>query len=266
MTLSAILNAQKILQEDHELQRVRGRGQKVGRQVAHVRFYAPLVLALGFVPGLNAADLYRLTDEHGKVIYTDQIPPSQAKKGYGVLDSQGREKGQVAPELSAEARAEQERERAAQEAAQRAAEEQMRRENLLLQLYGSEDAIKQARESMLQTTESKRRIHEMNASSLRKRIEFLLEQAAQGKPQSKELVSLKKDLAVEEVAISRVDAEKDAINTHFDKIQAKWRIAKARHEGLYPKIAPSAPVTDTFLLLSPTFQPPEPVGGVEPKK
>jgi hypothetical protein len=215
---------------------------------------------------LHAAELYRMIDEHGNVIYTDQVPPSQAKKGYGVLDSQGREKGAVVPEVSAEVRAEQERQRAVQEAAKRAADERLRREELLLQLYGSEDAIKSARESMLQTTEGKRKIHEMNASSLRARIEFLLEQAAQGKPHSKELVELKKGLAVEEVAMRRVDAEKEVINTHFDRITAQWRIAKARHEGLYPKLAPSMPVTDTFLLLSPTPQPSGSVGGVAPKK
>ncbi len=204
---------------------------------------------------LEAADLYRLTDEHGGVVYTDKVPPSQAKKGYGILDSQGRTKDQVAPEMSAETRAEQERQRAAQEAAKRAADEQTRRESLLLQLYGSEDAIQAARESMLQATEGKRKIHEMNASTLRKRIEFLLEQAAKGKPQSQELVSLKKQLAAESVAIKNVEDEKQSVNAHFDRITASWRIAKARHEGLYPKIAPSAPNTDTFLLLSPTPQP-----------
>ncbi len=231
-----------------------------------VRFYAACVLVLIFAPCLSAAELYRIVDEHGRVTYTDKVPASQAKKGYGVLDSLGREKGEVAPEPSAEARAEQERQRAVQEAAQRVADERVRREELLLQLYGSEDAIKSARESMLQTTEGKRRIHEMNASSLRARIEFLLEQAAQGKPQSKELVELKKKLAVEEVAMQRVDAEKETVNTHFDRITALWRIAKARHEGLYPKMAPMVPVTDTFLLLSPSPLSSEYANGVAPKK
>lgn len=215
-----------------------------------------VVLVLVFAsPALEAGDLYRMTDEKGNVVYSDQVPPSQAKKGYGVLDSQGREKDSIAPEMSAKARAEQERQRAAQEAAKRAADEQMRRENLLLQLYGSEEAIQAARESMLQTTEGKRKIHELNASTLRKRIEFLLEQAAKGKPQSKELLELKKQLAKEEIGIKNVESEKQTVNAHFDRITASWRIAKARHEGLYPKIAPSAPNMDTFLLLSPTPQP-----------
>lgn len=232
----------------------------------HGRMYASFMLVSCFIPSLYAADLYRMTDEHGKVIYTDQVPPSQAKKGYGVLDSQGREKNLVAPEVSAEVRAEQERQRVAQETAKRVADEQMRRESLLLQLYGSEDAIREARESMLQTTEGKRRIHEMNANSIQARIEFLLEKAAQGKPQSKELVELKKSLAVEKIAIQQVDAEKEAVNNHFDLIQARWRIAKARHEILNPKIAPSMPVTDTFLLLSPTPRTLEPADGLAPKK
>ncbi|MGD9888918.1 MAG: DUF4124 domain-containing protein [Halothiobacillaceae bacterium] len=206
-------------------------------------------------PALEAGDLYRLTDDSGSVVYTDKVPPSQAKKGYGVLDSQGREKTQVAPEMSAEARAEQERQRAADEAAKRAADDQMRRENLLLQLYGSEEAIQAARESMLQTTESKRKIHELNVKTLRSRIDSSLEQAAKGKPQSQELLELKKQLAKEEIAIKKVESEKQTVNEHFDRITAKWRIAKARHEGLYPKIVPSAPDMDTFLLLSPTPQP-----------
>ena len=227
-----------------------------------------VVLVVVFAsPALEAGDLYRMTDEKGNVVYSDKVPPSQAKKGYGVLDSQGREKDSIAPEMSAKARAEQERQRAAQEAAKRAADEQMRRENLLLQLYGSEEAIQAARESMLQTTEGKRKIHEMNAKTLRTRIESLLEQAAKGKPQSKELLELKKQLAKEEIAIKNVESEKQTVNEHFDRITAKWRIAKARHEGLYPKIAPSAPNTDTFLLLSPTPQPSvSPVDGSSPSQ
>ena len=210
------------------------------------------MLLCASAPSLHAGDLYRLTDERGNVIYTDKVPPAQAKKGYGVLDSQGREKIQVAPEVSAEARAEMARQRAELEAVKRAEAERTRREELLLQLYGSEDAIKSAREAMLQTTEGKRRIHEMNASTMRKRIEALLELAAQGKPRSQEILDLKKSLASEELAMQRVDAEKETINAHFDRITAQWRIAKARHEGLYPKVAPVAPTTDTFLLLTPT--------------
>jgi len=235
-------------------------------QGAHGRVYASFMLVLCFMPGLHAAELYRMIDERGNVIYTDQVPPAQAKKGYGVLDSQGREKGEVAPEVSAEVRAEQERQRAAQEAAKRAADERLRREELLLQLYSSEDAIKEARESMLQTTEGKRKIHAMNASSIEARINLLSAQAPQGKPPSKELVDLNKKLAAEKIAIQQVDAEKDAVNTHFDLIQARWRIAKARHESLNPKIAPTAPVTDTFLLLSPTPRKVEPVDGLTPQK
>jgi len=232
----------------------------------HGRLSASLMLLLCFMPCLHAAELYRMTDENGKVIYTDQVPPSQAKKGYGVLDSEGREKKQVAPEVSAEVRSEQERQRVAQEAAKRAEEEQIRRENLLLQLYGSEDAIKEARESMLQTTDGKRNIHMLNVSSMQARIDVLLDKAAQGKPQSKELVELKKSLAAEKIAIQEVNAEKDAVNAHFDKIQARWRIAKARHESLNPKVAPKAPLTDTFLLLSPTPKRVEPVDGLTPEK
>lgn len=203
---------------------------------------------------LNAGELYRLTDESGNVTYTDKVPPSQAKKGYGVLDSQGREKEHVAPEASAAQRVERQRLIDEQEAAKRAEDERLRRENLLLQLYGSEEAISAARDSMLQTTEGKRKIHEMNASTLRKRIDFLLEQAAMGKPQSQELLQLKKQLAKEEVAIKNVESEKQTVNAHFDRITASWRIAKARHESLNPKVAPMAPASDTFLLLAPTPQ------------
>jgi hypothetical protein len=218
------------------------------------------------MPSLHAADLYRLSDEHGRVIYSDQVPPSQAKKGYGVLDSQGREKNLVAPEVSAEVRTEQERQRAAQEESKRVAEELIRRESLLLQLYGSENAIEEARESMLQTIEGKRNIHMLNISSMQARIDVLLDKAAQGKPQSKELVELKKSLAAERIAIQQIDAEKEAVNAHFDKIQARWRIAKARYESLNPKVAPSLPVTDTFLFLSPTLPPPKPGDSVAPIK
>jgi len=230
------------------------------------RVSVSLVLVLCSMPSLHAADLYRLTDGHGKVIYTDKVPPQQVKKGYGVLDSQGREKGEVAPEVSAEVRSEQERQRAAQEESKRVTDEQLRRESLLLQLYGSEDAIKEARESMLQTTASKLKLHEMNVYSAEERIKYLSAQTIQGSSASKAFEELKKTLEAERSAMQKLDAEKEAVNVHFDKIQARWRIAKARHESLNPKVAPKAPLTDTFLLLSPTPRRVEPVDGLTPEK
>jgi hypothetical protein len=119
---------------------------------------------------------------------------------------------------------------------------------------------------MLQTTEGKRKIHEMNANSIQKHIDLLSAQVPKGKPPSKELVDLNKKLAAEKNAIQQMDAEKEAVNSHFDLIQARWRIAKARHESLNPKIAPSVPVSDTFLLLSPTPPSPKPDDGVAPIK
>jgi len=199
---------------------------------------ASVMLVLCFMPVLHAAELYRVIDENGKVTFTDKVPPQQVKKGYGVLDSQGREKAEVAPEVSAEARAEQERQRAAQEAAKRDAEEKMRSDSLLLQLYPSEQAIQEARASMLQTTEGKRIIHEMNVYSTEARIKYLSAQTIQDKSTSKTLEELKKTLDAERSAMQKMDAEKKAVNAHFDKTQAQWRIAKARQDSMRVKTAP----------------------------
>ena len=197
-----------------------------------------LVLMVCFMPKLHAAELYRVVDENGKVTFTDKVPPQQVKKGYDVLDSKGREKGEVAPEVSSEVRAEQERQRAAQEAAKRDADEQLRSENLLLQLYPSEQAIQDARASMLQTTESKRIIHEMNVYSTEARIKYLSAQTIQDKSTSKTLEELKKTLDAERSAMQKMDAEKKTVNARFDNTQAQWRLAKARQDSMRVKAAP----------------------------
>ncbi len=204
--------------------------------------------------GLHAGEMYRIVDEKGNVVYTDKLPPSQTQKGYGVIDKQGRPSGQVAPAMTEEERAELARKKAEQEALQRAQEERLRKEDLLLQLYGSEEAIENARSSMLETTEGKRRIFELNISTLKKRNDELLKLAASGKPQTHELLRLKKELAEAELAMKKVDEEKAAVNEHFDLLKASWRIAKARRDALNPKVAPTAPQTDNFLLLSPSTQ------------
>lgn len=198
--------------------------------------------------------MYRIVDEKGNVVYTDKLPPSQTQKGYGVIDKQGRASGQVAPAMTEEERAELARKKAEQEALQRAQEERLRKENLLLQLYGTEEAIENERNSMLKTTEGKRSMIELNISTLKKRNDELLKIAATGKPQTQELLRIKKELADAELALKKLDEEKAAVDKHFDQLKASWRIAKARHETLNPKVAPAAPQTDTFLLLSPSAQ------------
>lgn len=220
---------------------------------ANVRVYAPFVLVLCFAPSLNAADLYRMTDEHGKVIYTDQLPPTQSKKGYGVLDARGREKGVVPREPTAEERAEAALRKEVQAKVERELEEQTRRENLLLQLYGSEEAIESAREASLQSSESKRNLLEMNISTTQKNIDLLKEKEALGKSHTKELVLARRQLIKDEITLQAVDIERNAVIEHYDRILQSWKLAKMRRDLLYPKAQPSgvSPASDGFLLLSP---------------
>jgi hypothetical protein len=232
-------------------------------QFALLRGLSASVLMVWMTGTLVAGELYRLTDEHGKVIYTDQLPPTQSKKGYGVLDAQGREKGIVPREPTAEERAEAVRQKEAQDKVERELEEQTRRDNLLLQLYGSEEAIESALEASLQISESKRKLLEMNMSGTQKNIELLKEKEALGKSHTKELVLAKKQLIKDEITLQAVDIERDAVIEHYSRILQSWKLAKTRRDLLYPKAQPSgvSPASDAFLLLSPRSAPRPQTGG-----
>jgi hypothetical protein len=205
--------------------------------------------------GLVAGNLYRMTDERGNVVYTDQLPPEQVKKGYGVLDREGRETQQILRAPTAEERAEAARRLEAQAKAERELEEQMRRESLLLQLYGSEEAVNSALDASLQPSESKRKLLELSLSSTKKRIELLRAEEAQGKSHTNELVLARKQLTADEIALQNVDKERDAVIEHYAQVLQSWKSARTRWNLLYPKVQPSGTPPAVDPLLSP---PPSP--------
>ncbi|MGD2173077.1 MAG: DUF4124 domain-containing protein [Gammaproteobacteria bacterium] len=122
----------------------------------------PILFAVAFASVLaspsGAAKLYKWVDENGNVRYSDQIPPSAAKRGHSELNSQGvvvstQQKAKSEAELAAEAKARREQE--AREAEQaRLKKIQQQKDQVLLMTFSSEEELELARQDRVEVLES----------------------------------------------------------------------------------------------------------------
>lgn len=114
-----------------------------------------LAFAIAGVLGMASqpawAATYRWVDEHGRVIYSDTMPPQQAGRGHQELDRQGR----VVREVERTSRTPEEQRRAEEarrrvEAERQQELEQQRRDRALLTSYTSEEEIDLVRDRALE--------------------------------------------------------------------------------------------------------------------
>ena len=104
-----------------------------------------LTLALGFTYDA-AANTYRYTDDRGRVVHAQTVPPQFVKNGYEVLNDRGQVIQVVPRALTAEERAAQEEMRARQLADEAAARAQQEADSLLMRLYRAPDDIARKRD------------------------------------------------------------------------------------------------------------------------
>ena len=192
----------------------------------------------------SAAQLYRYKDDQGNYVLNHTIPPKYVKKGYDILNKQGRVIRSVAPELTAEqiaardAALEQERIRKLE------AEKQAAIDNELRQLYSHpNDAVRVLTrrvtdiEALIQVklnriASDKANILEEEASAAnRQRSGLKILDTTH-----KKLEKYKADIAVNKHDISELKTELTKVKSEFDKVIRRLEVITGKDASDYPSL------------------------------
>jgi len=172
------------------------------------RWLIGLTLTLSSQLGI-AAELYRWTDDEGKVHYTDRVPPQYVEQGYSIMTEQGLTIHTIKP-VSAEPIIPPEQEKT------KLSPEQEKRDRKLLMNYASEGEITEVRDRKIEELNGLIRFAENNSKQLEKQYRDLTLQASDFEKQGKEVP----DAIVEKITIT-----KQKIKTFAqDNIQRKAEI------------------------------------------
>jgi hypothetical protein len=190
--------------------------------------YLPVALLIA-EPALAAT--YRWVDQHGKVQYSDVMPPSQAGKGHAELDKQGRVIKEVQrTRISPEDRQQQLDAAARQQAEQRKQIEQRRRDTALLSTYANEKEIALARDRAIE-------LESLNIRGLQTRLDRAAEKLAEanaqlarfsaaGKPTPAAILQMRteaqRELAQIGVAMEQRGKAVEAIHQRFEEDQQRF--------------------------------------------
>jgi len=184
-------------------------------------------LALAARP-VNAAGLYKWTDERGGVHYSDQLPPEAADKGTVVLDKQGRQVKKIEPAPSPAELKAREAEDERQKAMAKAKDERTRRDMALLQSYTSAEEIDLARARALSAVETQLKSAETYNAELAKRLTDLEKQKAAlaGKPVpfalENEISSVSAEMARQARVIALKKEEMASISARYESDKRHW--------------------------------------------
>jgi hypothetical protein len=188
-----------------------------------------------------SAELYKWVDKDGVVRYGDRIPPEYAKQQREVLNKEGDTVKVLEHEKTAEERAEDAR----KAELQRQEEEQARRDLILLDMYGSEADLVNARDEQLSHLDGNIRIREISLQSAEKdyaaRKQRADQLAQQGKPvpedMQRQLLQIEKSITSSQQALAKQQAERQALAARFERDILRWRELRA---GVLPAPAGSA--------------------------
>jgi hypothetical protein len=192
--------------------------------------FLPVALNLVIAEPALAAT-YRWVDQHGKVQYSDVMPPSQAGKGHTELDKQGRVIKEVQrSRLSPEERQRQLDSQARQQAEQRKQIEQRRRDMALLSTYANVKEIALARDRAIE-------LESLNIRGLQTRLDRAAEKLAEaneqlgrfkaaGKPPTAGVLQMRteaqRELAQISLAMEQRTKAVEAIHQRFEEDQQRF--------------------------------------------
>ena len=200
----------------------------------------PILLAALIVSVLgspvDAGKLYKWVDDEGNVRYSDQIPPSQAKREHSQLNSQGvvvstQEKAKTEAELAAEAKARREREaREAEEA--RLLKIQQQKDQVLLMTFSSEEELELARKDRLEVLESVIQLIRNSIESTQEKLAVLQDNAdknflSQGQEVpgglAQKIEHFERKIETRTLQLEQKLAEKAKINEKYELDLARYR-------------------------------------------
>jgi hypothetical protein len=177
------------------------------------------------LPG--AAELYKWVDENGVTHYGDRIPPEYAKQQREVLSPQGDTIKVLEHEKTAAESAEDTR----KEELKRQDEEQVKRDRILLDLYGSEADLAKSRDEQLANLDGNIRITEIAMQGTERDLKSRQDRAAQLKQQGKpvppdlerQIKDLDSRLNADRQALTKRREERQALASRFDRDLLRWR-------------------------------------------
>ncbi|ACL71208.1 hypothetical protein Tgr7_0105 [Thioalkalivibrio sulfidiphilus HL-EbGr7] len=198
------------------------------------------MLIVGSLAALMAAtaaqaQMYRWTDEHGVVHYTDSPPPEAARQERRVLDDRGITVRTLERARTEEELEQQRQEQARAEAERQAREEQERRDRVLLQSFGTERELLNARDdrlamvdSQISITREKIRTLEQQQTNLEERRRRLAAQEREiPEGLEQDIASTQRQILVQQRHLEERQLERERLVEQFDADLKRLRELKA---------------------------------------
>jgi hypothetical protein len=151
-----------------------------------------LTLLLCAIP-ITQAETFRWTDEKGEVHYTDQVPPDEAKRARAKLNSQARVTEVVEEQKTPEQIEQTKRLKKLRNDQQRILAEQRDSDTSLNRTYRSEEEMRVALQSKLNTIDSARRITDANRLHQEEILRSLIKRAADAENSGQPIPQLLRD-------------------------------------------------------------------------
>jgi len=182
-----------------------------------------------------APNLFKWTDESGKVHYGDHVPPEYAKQERKILNEQGVEKKTLEAAKTPEQIAEAERLAAAQKEQERIAAEQASHDRMLLATFTNEDDMVMTRDGKIAAVDGQLRVTRDRIDKLELNLAESTREAAELERAGKPIPdSLQKEILTSRGQIQRyldyIDSkrrEQEAIRTQYEADIRRFRELKA---------------------------------------
>jgi hypothetical protein len=205
-----------------------------------VRGLIGLTLVLFWVARTALAEAFRWTDEQGRVHYSDQVPPEDAKHERARLNEQGRRVERIEGAKTPEQLARERQRQYLRAEQQRLLVEQHDRDLALLRSYRNEDELLQGRQNKLTTLDA---IIKVTLSNRQRQADFLQSQQKkaadlelQGQPVPKSLRdnidAVRRQIASHQEKLDGLEREKRTINESYQRDLERFRLLQANRGEL----------------------------------
>lgn len=204
------------------------------------------VLAASLLFAATAADarMYRYKDENGRTVISNTVPQQASRRGYEILNSQGRVVEVIDPEPTAEELAA----RAAEEERQRQAELQRQADLALLKRFSHPDEAIRAMERKIQEMRGLTQLKRGNISVLVSQLDeeqgraANLERAGRDIPEStlQKITRLQNQIRGIEREIAVQNAEIERMREHYLEDIERLEIITGEQATITPDLAPIA--------------------------
>jgi hypothetical protein len=203
-----------------------------------------VALATLLVAGGAAAETYKITDEKGRVQYTDRVPPDAINRGLVELNKQGMTKTVTPPALTPEQRKNEEEKAERQRQSEQAAMRRRAEQNALLASYTSESDIDVAKRRNLAIIGAAILSAEARINALQKRSVALEKEKIyyDNKPipdkLRREITSVASEIPKQHDLIAAKKQEALAVEQKYSQQKERFRELKAQvaRESSVPKL------------------------------